>query len=149
MAQLPQPGSTRDPTTKTSSLSQHPQSEAITYRGKPLLNVLDDLVVPLILNFDASAEEDKFWVPQALGISFRPLMGGVNSHEPSGDINTSEVPEGVDEMITLFHMTGEYTLVGPDGNPVGIENVFRKLESAREHPENMRLGVSYAEQFIR
>jgi len=26
--------------------------------------------------------------------------------EPPGDIHTLEVPDGVDEMVTMFHVTG-------------------------------------------
>ena len=71
------------------------------------------------------------------------------SYEPSGDMHTLEVAEGVDEMITLFHVTGAYIYVDPEGNPVGIEDVFSKLESAKEHYKKIGLGEEFAEQFIR
>lgn len=38
-------------------------------------------------------------------------------------------------MIALFHVTGAYIYVDPDGNTVGVEDVFTKLEAARKHYE--------------
>jgi 2,4'-dihydroxyacetophenone dioxygenase len=60
-----------------------------------------------------------------------------------------EVPEGVEEMITLFHVTGAYIYVDPEGNPVGVEDVFSKLQTAREHYERVGLGKEYVDRFIR
>ncbi|KAI0141260.1 RmlC-like cupin domain-containing protein [Xylariaceae sp. FL1272] len=74
---------------------------------------------------------------------------GGYSYEPSGDIHTLEVPAGVDEMTTLFHVTGAYVYVDVDGNPVGVEAVSSKLQSVREHYENVGLEAAFAEQFIR
>jgi len=74
---------------------------------------------------------------------------GSYSFEPPGDIHTLEVPDGVEEMITLFHVTGAYIYVDPDGNAVGVEDVFTKLEAAREHYAAVGLGADYVERFIR
>ena len=74
---------------------------------------------------------------------------GGYSFEPSGDIHTLEVPDGVEEMVTLFHVTGAYIYVDPDGNAVGVEDVFTKLEAARRHYEAVGLGADYVERFIR
>jgi 2,4'-dihydroxyacetophenone dioxygenase len=74
---------------------------------------------------------------------------GSYSFEPPGDIHTLEVPDGVEEMITLFHVTGAYIYVDPDGNAVGVEDVFTKLEAARKHYEAVGLGADYVERFIR
>jgi 2,4'-dihydroxyacetophenone dioxygenase len=52
-------------------------------------------------------------------------------------------------MITLFHVTGAYIYVDPDGNPTGVEDVFSKLELARKHYEAVGLGADFADQFIR
>lgn len=49
-----------------------------------------------------------------------------------GDIHTLEVPNGVPEMVTLFHVTGAYVYVDVDGAPLGVEDVFRKLQAARK-----------------
>ena len=52
-------------------------------------------------------------------------------------------------MITLFHVTGAYVYVDPDGKVLGIEDVFTKLEAARRHYEAVGLGKAYADRFIR
>jgi 2,4'-dihydroxyacetophenone dioxygenase len=36
-------------------------------------------------------------------------------------------------MITLFHVTGGYVYVDPQGVAEGYEDVFTKLEAARRH----------------
>lgn len=69
--------------------------------------------------------------------------------EPPGETHTLEVPSTVTEMITLFHVTGAYIYVEPDGTPVGVEDVFTKLAAARAHYEAIGLGASYADKFIR
>ncbi|KAF9885004.1 hypothetical protein FE257_000827 [Aspergillus nanangensis] len=74
---------------------------------------------------------------------------GSHAFEPPGDIHTLEVPEGVEEMVTLFHVTGAYIYVDVDGKPEGVEDVFSKLKLARAHYEKVGLGADFATQFIR
>lgn len=74
---------------------------------------------------------------------------GGYAFEPPGDIHTLHVPDDVKEMATLFHVTGAYIYVDPDGNPVGVEDVFSKLQLARKHYEEVGLGADYANQFVR
>ena len=69
--------------------------------------------------------------------------------ETPGDIHTLVVPDGVEEMATLFHVTGTYIYVDPDGNPTGIEDVFTKIALARAHYEAVGFGADYVDQFIR
>jgi 2,4'-dihydroxyacetophenone dioxygenase len=69
--------------------------------------------------------------------------------EPPGDIHTLEVPAGVEEMITLFHVTGGYVYCDPQGAPVGVEDVFTKLALAREHYAAVGLGADYVDRFVR
>lgn len=88
--------------------------------------------------------------------------------EPPGETHTLEVPEGVNEMYTLFHVTGAYVYVDPHGKAEKIEDVFTKLEvsgsvsvrrvivgmliplqMARTHFEKVGLGADYVNQFIR
>jgi 2,4'-dihydroxyacetophenone dioxygenase len=69
--------------------------------------------------------------------------------EPPGDTHTLEIPDGVEEMATLFHVTGAYIYVDPDGVPIGVEDVFTKIENARAHYEKVGLGADYVNQFIR
>ncbi|KAF9696579.1 hypothetical protein EKO04_005163 [Ascochyta lentis] len=74
---------------------------------------------------------------------------GSYAFETPGDIHTLEVPEGVEEMMTLFHVTGAYIYVDADGTPVGVEDVFSKILLAKKHYADVGLGEDYVEQFIR
>ncbi|KAF4953428.1 hypothetical protein FSARC_12397 [Fusarium sarcochroum] len=74
---------------------------------------------------------------------------GSYAFEPPGDIHTLEVPEGVEEMITMFHVTGAYIYVDEYGNPQGIEDVFSKLQLAKEHYRKVGLGEDFVNQFVR
>jgi hypothetical protein len=74
---------------------------------------------------------------------------GSYSFEPPGETHTLEVPDGVEEMFTLFHVTGAYIYVDPDSNAVGVEGVFAKLEAARKHYEAVVLGAEYVDRFVR
>ena len=72
---------------------------------------------------------------------------GGYSFEPPGETHTLEVPEGCDEMATLFHVTGAYVYV--DGKAEKVEDVFSKIKMAREHYEKVGLGADFVNQFIR
>jgi len=157
--------------------------------------MLPDLVHLGVL--DTWLEDDKLWVPQAEGVTFKPLMLSVSqgyfvtllrvrksgilsrhrhagavhaivlkgrwyylehdwiaeqgsyAHEPVGETHTLYVPSDVDEMITWFHVTGGYTYVDPNGNAVGYEDVFTKIEAAQKHYETIGLGRDYVKRFIR
>jgi 2,4'-dihydroxyacetophenone dioxygenase len=74
---------------------------------------------------------------------------GSYAFEPPGDIHTLEVPKDVTEMATLFHVTGAYIYVDDGGNTVGIEDVFSKIDKARDHYEKAGLGADFVDQFIR
>ena len=74
--------------------------------------------------------------------------GGV-SFEPPGETHTLVVPPDVTEMVTLFHVSGAYVYVDPDGQATGYEDVFTKLEAARAHYERVGLGADYADRFVR
>ncbi|MBV9491362.1 MAG: 2,4'-dihydroxyacetophenone dioxygenase family protein [Verrucomicrobia bacterium] len=65
--------------------------------------------------------------------------------EPPGETHTLIVPE----MVTLFHVSGTYVYVDPNGNPEGIEDVFTKLARARRHYEQLGFGADYVKRFIR
>ncbi|KAF7563219.1 hypothetical protein G7046_g910 [Stylonectria norvegica] len=176
----------------TSQVMKETKEEAkVAYRGPPLPSVAEDVVVPGAMDIEC---DERFWVPQADGVWFRPLLFSVSqgyfvnllrvrksgilsrhrhagpvhatvlrgrwhylehpwwateggyAYEPPGDIHTLEVPDDVKEMVTLFHVTGAYIYVDPDGNTVGIEDVFSKLDKARKHYEAVGLGASFADQ---
>lgn len=63
--------------------------------------------------------------------------------EPPGETHTLVVPDDVTEMITLFHVTGGYVYVDPDGAALGYEDVFTKLAAARRHYEAIGLGADF------
>ena len=65
---------------------------------------------------------------------------GSYAFEPPGDIHTLEVPEDV---------SGAYIYVDVDGNTVGIEDVFSKIDKARAHYTRVGLGADFVDQFIR
>jgi 2,4'-dihydroxyacetophenone dioxygenase len=69
--------------------------------------------------------------------------------EPPGEIHTLVVPEGVEEMITLFHVTGSLLYCDPDGKVVGADDVFTKLDLAKKHYEKVGLGADFVQQFVR
>ncbi|OQU94403.1 ChrR Cupin-like domain-containing protein [Cladophialophora immunda] len=177
-----------------STATTRPEAENVAYRGEPLPNVSDDLVVLNTLKLDC---DENLWVPQTKDVWFRPLLFNVSqgyfvnllrvrksgilsrhrhsgpvhattlrgrwhylehdwwaeegsyAFEPPGDIHTLEVPNGVKEMITLFHVTGAYIYVDPDGVPQGVEDVFSKLQLAKEHYKRVGLGENFVDQFIR
>lgn len=58
--------------------------------------------------------------------------------EPLGDAHTLGVPERVTEMITMLHVPGAYR------NPVGVEDVFSKIDAARNHYESVSHGAEVA-----
>ena len=64
--------------------------------------------------------------------------------EPPGETHTLVVPDDVPEMITLFHVTGGYVYVDPDGVALGYEDVFTKLAAACRHYEAIGLGADFA-----
>lgn len=180
--------------TTTNVKTEVQESDAIPYRGEQPYGMLEDLVVPKVLDLDC---DERLWVPQAQDVSFRPLLlsvsqgyfvnllrvrktGVLSRHrhagpvhatvlkgrwhylehdwwaeeggyvfEPPGDIHTLVVPEDVQEMVTMFHVTGAYIYVDPDGTPVGVEDVFSKLAAARAHYESVGLGADFADQFLR
>ena len=74
---------------------------------------------------------------------------GDYAFEPPGETHTLVVPDDVQEMATLFHVTGGYTYVDPYGKALGYEDVFTKLENVRRHYERIGLGADYANRFVR
>ena len=74
---------------------------------------------------------------------------GDYAFEPPGETHTLVVPEGVGEMVTLFHVTGGYTYVDPDGTAIGYEDVFTKLDRVIAHYEASGLGRAGAEALMR
>lgn len=74
---------------------------------------------------------------------------GDYAFEPPGETHTLVVPDGVPEMVTLFHVTGGYTYVDPDGRATGYEDVFTKLDAARRHHRELGLSAEHLEGIVR
>ncbi len=74
---------------------------------------------------------------------------GDYAFEPPGETHTLVVPDGIEEMVTLFHVTGGYTYVDPEGEALGYEDVFTKLEKTIEHFEQCGLGADAAQALVR
>ena len=59
------------------------------------------------------------------------------------------IDEHVEEMITLFQVNGAMIYVDPDGNTVGYDDVFTRIDKCRAHYAGNGLGSSFIDQFIR
>jgi 2,4'-dihydroxyacetophenone dioxygenase len=79
------------------------------------------------------------WVAREGGIVF----------EPPGQTHTLVVPEGCEEMITLFQVTGALIYTDPDGRAIGYDDVFTRLEKTRAHFAAVGLPVGELERLIR
>lgn len=79
------------------------------------------------------------WVAQAGSYVF----------EPPGETHTLVVPDDVTEMITLFTIHGALTYVDPQGQALGYDDVFTRIEKYREHFETVGLGADYVKRFMR
>jgi 2,4'-dihydroxyacetophenone dioxygenase len=70
-------------------------------------------------------------------------------YEAPGQTHTLVVEADVPEMITLFQVNGAMIYVDPDGEVLGYEDVFTKIDLCRQHFTAAGLGESFVEQFIR
>ena len=69
--------------------------------------------------------------------------------EPPGETHTLIVPAGTSDMITLFHVTGGYVYLDPQGDAIGCEDVHTKLAAVRRHYPAGSRGASAIEHLIR
>src|SRR5215831_20932902 len=69
--------------------------------------------------------------------------------EPPGEIHTLVVPEDCPEMITFFNIAGAMIYLDGEGQQIGYEDVFSKIEMCRRHYGAVGLGERYVDQFIR
>lgn len=75
---------------------------------------------------------------------------GTYVFEPPGETHTLVVDEDCEEMVALFHVTGSLLYVSEEtGEVTGFDDVFTKLEKARDWYEECGLGRDYVDQFIR
>ena len=76
---------------------------------------------------------------------------GAFVYEPPGEIHTLVVDEvaGVPEMITFFNIHGAMIYLDDQGQTVGYEDVFSKIEMCRKHYASNGLGADFIQQFVR
>ena len=79
------------------------------------------------------------WVAEEGGFAF----------EPPGETHTLVVPEGCEEMVTLFQVNGALVYVEQDGTAIGYDDVFTRLDGARRHFESAGIAPEYLESLIR
>ena len=69
--------------------------------------------------------------------------------EPPGEVHTLVVDEGVEEMITLFHVSGCLVYVDAQKRPESVEDVHTKIDKARRHFSEVGLGEDWVRRYIR
>ena len=69
--------------------------------------------------------------------------------EAPGETHTLVVPEDVTEMVTWFHVSGGYVYLDGQGQPTGFEDVFTKVDKAREHYLATGLDMALLDRLIR
>ena len=79
------------------------------------------------------------WVAEEGGFAF----------EPPGETHTLVVPEGCDEMVTLFQVNGALVYVDQQGVAMGYDDVFTRLQNTREHYESVGVDAGYLDSLIR
>lgn len=67
----------------------------------------------------------------------------------ANDMVHVDVADDVPGMINMLHITGAYVYFDQYGAPVGVEDVFSKLEKAKKHYEEVCLGADYMKRFVR
>ena len=73
---------------------------------------------------------------------------GTYVYEPPGETHTL-VLEDKSEMITFFNNGGPVIYVDEEGNQVGYDDVFTKIDICKSWYEECGLGTDYIDQFIR
>ena len=74
---------------------------------------------------------------------------GMYVFEPPGETHTLVVDANVDEMITLFHVSGCLIYVDENGKTTGFDDVHTKLAYCTEHFKRCGLGADFVNQFVR
>jgi hypothetical protein len=69
--------------------------------------------------------------------------------EPPGETHTLVVPEGCEEMATLFQVNGALVYVDQQGGAMGYDDVFTRLENTRRHYESAGVDTGYLDSLIR
>lgn len=74
---------------------------------------------------------------------------GTYIFEPPGEAHTLVVDEGAEEMLTFFVTRGSLIYTDAEGRQVGYEDVFTRLQQAREHFQTAGLDQAELDAMIR
>lgn len=74
---------------------------------------------------------------------------GMYVFEPPGEVHTLVVDGDVDEMITLFRVSGALIYMDEKNDPIGFDDVHTKIDMCRRHFAACGLGADYVERFVR
>uniref|UniRef100_A0A7S3VGD4 ChrR-like cupin domain-containing protein n=1 Tax=Chaetoceros debilis TaxID=122233 RepID=A0A7S3VGD4_9STRA len=74
---------------------------------------------------------------------------GTYVFEPPGETHTLLVNEDCEEMVTMFHVTGSLLYTNDQNEVIGFDDVFSKLEKAKQWYAECGLGEDYVQQFVR
>lgn len=69
--------------------------------------------------------------------------------EPAGETHTLVVRPEAGHMLTLFHNYGPLLHVDEQGQVIGYEDVFTRLEKVRAHYRSVGLGDDFVDKMIR
>jgi 2,4'-dihydroxyacetophenone dioxygenase len=74
---------------------------------------------------------------------------GMYVFEPPGEVHTLVVDDHVDEMITLFHVSGALIYYDENDRPTSHDDVHTKIAMCQRHFVETGLGEAFVEQFVR
>ena len=74
---------------------------------------------------------------------------GMYVYEPPGEVHTLVVDDDVEEMITLFHVSGALIYYDEHDRPVGHDDVHTKIAMCERHFVDVGLGGEFVGQFVR
>ena len=74
---------------------------------------------------------------------------GMYVFEPPGEVHTLVVDPHIEEMITLFHVSGALIYLDENQRTTGFDDVHVKIEMCRRHFAEVGLGADFVEQFVR
>lgn len=74
---------------------------------------------------------------------------GMYVFEPPGEVHTLVVDPHIEEMITLFHVSGALIYLDEQQKTTGFDDVHVKIEMCRRHFDTVGLGADFVEQFVR
>ena len=77
------------------------------------------------------------------------LDQGTYIYEPPGEVHTLVVDDDCPEMHCFFAISGSVNYVDEEGRDVRAEDVFHRLDRARQHYEEVGLGADYVKNFVR